>query len=150
MSRGRKIAAIAGGSILGLLFLAIVAGIFVAQTSWFRNMVRVKIVSAVEEATGGRVEIRSFAFDWRHLRAGVDDFVLHGSEPAAVAPLLRVKRLQVDLKLTSPFKRGVDIAYLGVEDPSANVIVFSDGRTNIPEPKIKKQSDKSGLETIVD
>ena len=30
-------------------------------------------------------------------------------------------------------------------------MVFADGKTNIPEPKIKKKpSDKSGLETIVD
>ena len=38
-----------------------------------------------------------------------------------------------------------------VDTPQANLMVFPDGKTNIPEPKIKKKpSDKSAVETIVD
>ena len=77
--------------------------------------------------------------------------MIHGLEPAGAAPLLRAKHVQVDLKLLSPFKGFIDIAYLLVDTPQANVMVFADGKTNIPAPKIKKKpSDKSGLETIVD
>ncbi|HUK15803.1 MAG TPA: translocation/assembly module TamB domain-containing protein, partial [Bryobacteraceae bacterium] len=50
----------------------------------------------------------------------------------------------------SPVRGFVDIAYLLVDTPEANLIVFPDGHTNIPAPKIKHPSDKSGLETIVD
>ena len=64
-------------------------------------------------------------------------------------PLFQANLVQVDLKLLSPFKGFVDIAYLLVDTPRANVIVFPDGRTNIPEPKVKHKSDKTGLETIV-
>jgi translocation and assembly module TamB len=149
MSRGRKIAVIIGSSIAGLLLVLLVAGILIVRSAWFANFVRLKIITAVEEATGGRVEIRSFHFAWTHLRADVRDFVVHGLEPSGAAPLLRVRHLQVDLKLLSPFKGFVDIAYLLVDTPQANVIVFPDGRTNIPAPKIKKPSERSPVETIV-
>ena len=126
------------------------AAIVIVQTAWFRNMVRAKIVSAVEEATGGRAEVGSFSFDWTHLRAVVHDFVLHGSEPPGTAPLFRARLLEVDLKITSPFRGFVDIAYLGVDAPQANVIVSPEGHTNVPAPKIQHPSNTTGLETIVD
>src|SRR6476659_3745448 len=149
MSRPKKIALIVLGGLSGLLLLAVVAGLVVIQTQWFRDTVRQKIVAAVEDATGGRAEIGSFSFDWHHLRAVIQNFVLHGSEPADAAPLAAARLIQVDLKLSSPFKKIVDIAYLLVDTPRVDVIVQPDGSTNIPAPKIKqKPSDKSGLETI--
>ena len=152
MTRGRRIAAIVGrvaGGAGGRCCCS--PAIVIVQTDWFRNMVREKIVTAVEDATGGKVDIASFGFDWRHLRAQVRGFVIHGLEPATAAPLLRANLVQVDLKLLSPFKGFVDIAYLLVDTPQANIIVYPDGHTNIPAPKIQpKSNDKTGLETIVD
>src|SRR5690349_9515013 len=150
MSRPKKIALIVLGGLSGLLLLAVVAGLVVIQTQWFRDTVRQKIVAAVEDSTGGRAEIGSFAFDWHHLRAQIHNFVLHGSEPANVPPLFTAKLVQVDLKLTSPFGKIVDIAYLLADTPQANVIVYPDGTTNVPAPKIPHHSDKTGLETIVE
>jgi translocation and assembly module TamB len=150
MNRGRKIALIVAGSLAGLVLLVVIAGIITVQTDWFRNFVRTKIVAAVENGTGGRAEIGRFDFDWTHLEADIYDFVIHGLEPADAAPLFRASHVQVNLKLTSPFKKFVDIAYLLVDTPQANVIVYPDGHTNVPSPKIKSQSDKSGLETVVD
>jgi translocation and assembly module TamB len=151
MSRPKKIALIVAGSIAGLILAIFITGIIVVQTSWFRNTVREKLIAAVEDATGGRVEAGSFSFEWTHLRAVVRNFVLHGNEPPTAAPLFRARLVEVDLKLTSPFDHFVDIAYLGVDTPQADVIVYPDGRTNIPAPKIQpKTSNKTGLETIVD
>ncbi|MBZ5725498.1 MAG: translocation/assembly module TamB domain-containing protein [Acidobacteriia bacterium] len=150
MTRARRLALIVGGSLTGLLVVLLAVGIVIVQTDWFRNLVRRKIVSAVETGTGGRAEIGSFAFDWRHLRADVRDFVVHGLEPAGAAPLFRARLVEVDLKLTSPFKGAVDIAYLLADTPQANVIVYPDGHTNVPSPKVTTTGNKSGLETIVD
>ncbi|PWU02641.1 MAG: hypothetical protein C5B51_20470 [Terriglobia bacterium] len=149
MSRGRKIGLILGGSIAGLIVILVVAGIAIVQTQWFSDFVRQKIITATAEATGGRVEIDAFSFDWKRLRADVRNFVIHGLEPAGSPPLFRAGLVQIDLKLLSPFKGMVDIAALLVDQPQANVIVFTDGRTNIPAPKIKQPSERSGLETIV-
>src|SRR5262249_39233833 len=120
------------------------------QTDWFRNKVRQQIVASVEEATGGKVDIGSFSFDWTHLRAQVRDFVIHGLEPAGAPPPFRAHLLPVHFQRTSPFQGFIDLAYLLIDTPQANVIVYPDGRTNIPAPKIKSTSNKTGLETIVD
>jgi translocation and assembly module TamB len=148
MSRRRKIGLIVGGSAVGLLLLLAVTAILILQSAWFANRVREKIIASVEEATGGKVELRSFAFDWMHLRADLRGFVLHGLEPAGAAPLLTVEDVQVGLKLTSPFTGFVNIASLLVDTPRANVMVFANGRTNIPAPK--KPAQKNGLQTVVD
>lgn len=150
MSRGKRIALWVGGGLAGLIVVLFVAGIAIVRTDWFRNMVREQIVAAVESGTGGRAEIGSFTFDWTHLRAQIRNFVVHGLEPADAAPLLRADLVQVDLKLLSPFRGFVDIAYLLLEKPQANVIVYPDGHTNVPSPKVPGKGDKTALKTVVD
>lgn len=148
MSRPRKIALIVSGSLVGLVLLIVVAAVIVVQTQWFRNFIREKIISSVEESIGGKTDVGSFTFDLGHLRAQLRDLVIHGTEPPTAAPLLRARLLQVDLKLTSP-SSGF-ISYLLLDTPQANVMVFPDGRTNIPEPKVQqKKSNTSGLQTVV-
>ena len=137
MSRGKTIVLIVGASLAGLVVVIGIAIIVTVQTQWFRNFVRAKIVTSVEEATGGKVDLGSFAFSWSHLRADVRGFVVHGLEPAGAAPLLSVQHLQVDLKLLSPLRGFVDLAYLLVDTPRVNLMVFPDGKTNIPAPKVK-------------
>ena len=134
----------------GLLLLLIVSAIIIVQTGWFRSFVKQKIV-AVTESTGGKVSIGAFSFDWTHLRASINDFVIHGTEPAGAAPLFQAHSIVLELKLFSGFNKAVDLNYLGVKDTSVNLIVFPDGKTNIPTPKVAEQpSNKSGLETVVD
>ncbi len=147
----RRLLKIVAASIAGLILLLVVAGIVIVQTAWFRNLVRTKIIAAVEDATGGKVELASFQFDWTHLRAMIRSFTIHGLEPSTEPPLFHANLVQVDLKLISPFAGFVDIAYLLLDTPQANILVGPDGRTNIPSPKVPaKSSNKTGLETIVD
>jgi len=150
MSRRLRILRNVGIGLAVFLVVAVVSTIVIVQTDWFRNFVRQKIIAATEEGTGGRVDIGSFTLDWRHLRAVVTDFVIHGKEPAGAAPFVRAARAQVDLKLFTGMRRLLDVSYLGVDRLSASILVFPDGTTNVPEPKTKKQSDTTALETIVD
>lgn len=151
MSKRARLLLTIAGSLLGVLVLLVVASLFVLQSSWFAGYVRGKIISVTQESTGGKVELGSFQFDWSHLTVRIRNFVLHGTEPAGSAPLARAALLEVRLKLLSGLKKAVDLQYVGMETPQVNLIVFPDGKTNIPEPKIKKQSssETSGLETVV-
>src|SRR5437868_3560252 len=79
--------------------LLVIAAIVVVQTDWFHGFVKEKIIAATEEGTGGTVELGSFSFDWRHLRAVVTGFVIHGDEPADAAPFVRADRMELDLRL---------------------------------------------------
>src|SRR5947209_11183477 len=150
MSKPKKIAAIIAGSLAGLIVLLIVASLVVVQTPWFANYVREKIIASVQESTGGRVELRSFEFDPWHLTVRMRDFILHGTEAPTAYPLARIGLLEVHLKLFSGIAHTVDLAYVGIEQPQLNVIVYRDGKTNVPQPKTPKQaSNTNGLETIV-
>ena len=135
-----------------LVGLALVIGIVatqIVQTTWFRDYVRQRIITATEDATGGKVEAEAFSFDWTHLQAVVTNFVIRGTEPPASAPLVRVPRVQVNLQLFTSFKRIVNVSYLGLERPEVNVMVSADGRTNIPSPRQPTNSTSSPLETVV-
>jgi translocation and assembly module TamB len=139
-----------GGAFLGLALVLTITAFFVARSGWFRDQVRQRIVSEVEKATGGEVGIGSFDFDWKTLRAEVRNFVLHGSEPAGAPPLFRADTIAVELKIISVLRRMLDIAALDVTRPQVHLIVNPDGTTNVPEPKIKKERDKTAMETILD
>jgi len=149
MSRRNRIWTWIGGS-AALLAMLLLIGVAVIRTAWFANYVSRKIVSVTEEATGGRAELGTFTFDWKHLHARVTGFVLHGKEPSGAAPFLRIEAIELRLKLLPSWKKTVDLEYLGLDKPAANVIVFADGTTNVPQPKMPSKSNESALETIVD
>ena len=151
MTKRKKILVTVAASFGGLLVVLVVASILILQSAWFANYVREKVIATTQESTGGTVEIGSFQFDWTHLTVRIRNFVLHGTEPKGSDPLARVPLLELRLKLLAGLKQAVDLQYLGVHQPTVNLIVFPDGKTNIPEPKVKTQpSQKSGLQTVVD
>jgi translocation and assembly module TamB len=150
VTRRTKIARNLAIGLVAFVLIAAVAAIEIVQTDWFRDYVRQKIVSATEEALGGRVEVGTFTFDWRHMHAEVTNFVIHGTEPAGAPPFFRTARVQVDLQLFTSFKRLVNLSAIGVERPQANVMTLADGSLNIPRPRKQSTSDTTPLETVVD
>src|ERR1700733_5720811 len=149
MSRPVRIlrnAAIALGALIVLLGMA---GVLVLRSAWFQNYVKQTIITSTEDSTGGRAEIASFNFEWTHLAAVMTGCVIHGTEPAGTAPMLRVARVQLNFRLLTSLHHLWDITYLGIDHPEANVMVYPDGHTNIPSPRTKSTSS-SPLETVVD
>ncbi len=151
MTRRKKILLRVAASVAGLLAVLLIAAIVTIQTPWFANFVRQKIIDTAQESTGGTVEIGAFELDLRHLTIRIRNFVLHGTEPQGSDPLLRVRLLELRLKLFAGLKKAVDLQYLGIEQPRANLMLLADGKTNIPQPKVpSKPSQTSGLQTVVD
>jgi len=144
--RRRLIIAIA---IPAALALILISAVLLLQSPWLYNHVRTWIITKVETATGGRVEIGAFRLDWKLLRAEVDDFTLHGTEPPGSPPLFHATYVAVGLKIVSLFRRDVDIQYLDVAAPQVNLIVGPDGRTNVPQPKIPATGNQNASETIL-
>ncbi len=77
-------------------------------------------------------------------------FVLHGREPADKPPLFRAARVKVGLKLVSLIKPNVDILSLDVAEPHVYLVIGPDGRTNLPEPKIRPTGKRNTLQSILD
>jgi translocation and assembly module TamB len=143
----RKILLISSGS-AGLLVLLILAGILVLRSGWFHEQLRQALITNVETATGGRAEIGSFRFDWKQMRFEARPFVLHGNEPAGKPPLIRASSVAVGLKIVSFLEQKIDIQYLDVQQPRFYVIVYPDGHTNVPEPRIKRRAERTALDTL--
>lgn len=151
MTRGKKILAITGASLGGLILVVAIASYAILQSSWFANYVKDKIISEAQTATGGTVEIGRFDVDMNHLTIRIYDFVLHGTEAKTDSPLLRVKMLELHLRLFSGIAHLIDLSYLGIQQPQVNLISYADGKTNIPEPKNPSPSSNSNpLKTVVD
>jgi translocation and assembly module TamB len=144
---GRRFARLAAWCALGAAAL-LVSGVMVVRSPWFREQVRRRIVREVETATGGRVEAGAFTFDWTRLRAEVKGFAVHGTEAAGKPPLFRASSVAVGLKIVSLLRRTFDIAYLDVTEPRVYLILYPDGRTNVPEPKV--HSKRSTVDAILD
>jgi translocation and assembly module TamB len=149
MSRRVRIVGIVAGSLAGLALVLASAAVLVLSSGWFREKVRQRIVAEVEKATGGRAEIAAFRFEWRQLRGEVDGFVLHGTEPPDAPPLFQAAAVTVGIKIISALERSVDLRDLEVKRPRIYLIVYPDGRTNVPAPRIKR-AGKGAVETILD
>ncbi len=150
MTRPGRIVLISAGSMVLLLLIIAVAGFTIVQSGWFQNQVRLRLITEVEDATGGKAEIGAFHFDWKTLTAEVDSFVVHGTEPASGPPLLRVEKLTIGLKIISLLKRDIDVSLVRADKPQAFLLVAADGSTNIPNPKVPRAVNKTASETILD
>jgi len=149
MSRRTRIIWITRGGLAVALFVATLSAILILRSDWFRETVRARVIFAVERATGGRAEIGAFHFDWRQMRTELDGFVLHGTEPANGPPLFRADAIVLGIKIVSVFKRTADLQYLDVRHPQIYTIIYADGHTNLPSPKVHRHG-KTTLETILD
>ncbi len=151
MSRPVKILAIVGACLAGLVVVLIVAALITIQTPWFTNFAKNKIISSLEESTGGTVQIGSLDVDLGHLTIRMRNAVLHGTEPKNVDPLLQIALLELRLKLFSGIAHLIDLNYLGVDQPRVNLLMMTGGSTNIPQPKTPQPSSNANpLQTVID
>jgi translocation and assembly module TamB len=123
-----------------LILLAAVCaltGVLVFRSGWFYELVHRRMVMEIEKATGGRVDIGNFAFDWTKLEAQVGPVVLHGKESASEPPFVRVASVTAGLRIVSMMERKIDLASLRLEQPRVYIAFYPDGSNNIPEPAVR-------------
>ncbi len=95
--------------VAGLLLATGGALLWVAQSGWLRERVRLAVISEAEKVIGGKTELGAFRWDWRSRTVEADALVVHGTEPAGVAPLLTIDRIQAQLRILSFLSRTVAI-----------------------------------------
>ncbi len=148
MTRPGRIALISISAVILLLAIAVVTGVVVIRSEWFRAQIQERVIAEAEKATGGKVEIGGLRWDWKTLTAELDNLTIHGTEPAGAAPLLAVKRVTIGFKVLSFVEREFNVARVEAEVPRVNLIVEPDGSTNLPHPKVTP-TGKTGPETIL-
>ena len=137
MSRNRRVILIIAAGVCSFALLLAIGAFYALQTNWLQEKVRKKIVSVIEEASGGRVELGAFKYDWRTLTAEFNNLAIHGTEPQFGPPLFRAKSARLGLTVVSLLKRQADIRSLTVEHPEVYLLLRADGTTNIPAPKLR-------------
>ncbi len=147
MTRKRK-AWVLCSSIVGVAVFLAGALLMTLQSSWLYNKVRERIVTEVEKATGGRVELASFRFDWRQMRAEARGLAVHGKEAADKPPLLYASSVAIGLRLVSLLRRDVNIQSVDIVEPRVYLIVNPDGSTNLPTPKMPAQPGSRPLDPL--
>ena len=83
---------------IALVIIAIPALYFTSQSKWFRSAIHNRAIAEIEKATGGKAELGAITFDWQSQVATVKSFVLHGTEPAGVAPLFTAESIEIGLR----------------------------------------------------
>ena len=146
--KSKRIIGWTAGVIFGLLILSVIGGLFVLRSQGFHRYVLAKIVEQGNEATGGKVEVGNFDFNFSTLTAHLYDFTIHGTEPSGDRPLLHVDKLTVGLKILSVLRRQVNLRDLQIEHPALHLTVDKNGRNNIPEPNAPK--DKTSSTNVFD
>jgi translocation and assembly module TamB len=138
-------------AVLGGLAVLLISATWYINSPHFREFVRAKLVHELERATGGQVELKSFAWDLTRLEFIARHLTIHGTEAANDVPYARVDRLTVRVKIISLFSRQFGLSYVGLERPVIHLIVYPDGTTNQPTPKVKREAAaKSPVDVLFD
>ncbi len=131
------------GAGIGVLLLAmVVALVWYLRSPRFEDFVRRKLIATLEDATGGRVELRSFQWKLAKLEFEADDLTVHGREGPDQLPYAHADRAQVRLHIVSFLETRINLEYLGLDRPVVHLIVYPDGTTNAPAPKVKQNNSK--------
>ncbi len=136
--------------VAALALVVIGAGVWYASTPQFENFVRQKVVAELGRATGGRVELGAFHWRLLHLDFTAEDLTIHGTEGPGQAPYVHIDRLYVKAKIISFFESRIGLRYLEADRPEVHLIVYPDGTTSQPHPKVPEKNNKPVLDTIFD
>ncbi len=123
---------------------------FWASSAGFENWVRGKLVERIESATGGRVELGSFHWHLLDLDAEAGNLVIHGREAGGEAPYLRVEHMHVRISILQLLSPKILLRQLEIRRPAVHLIVYPDGTTNQPQPRVAQKSGKPALDTLFD
>jgi translocation and assembly module TamB len=134
--------------LLVLLAIVTVSFYFWMSSAQFEGLVRGRLVAALEQSTGGRVEIASFHWRLLNLEADADGLVIHGLEAPTEAPYARVDRLAVKLSVFGFWSPNVRLRDLDISHPALHLIVCPDGTTNQPRPRKPRPFTTHDLDTF--
>jgi len=132
--------------LLGAIFLG--AAAWYVTTDSFQALVRSRIVSTIERATGGRVELGAYHTIPFRLQAEIRDLTIHGREAPGEVPLAHVDRLVARIKVISLLETSFGFKSIVLEHPVLHLIVYPDGSTNQPAPGVRLTSTKTPVEQL--
>src|SRR3989338_7304370 len=142
--RGRRILLVAV-----LLGACSVAALAFLQSALFQEMLRRRLVGALERATGGRVELKAFSLSLSRLEVSLHGLVLHGLESAQQPPLFSADLLQAGWNLRSVWGLEADLSRVRLWQPKVYIQVSEQGRTNLPLSRARMRAAGGWVERLL-
>ena len=136
-------------AIIGTLVALAMAAIGVMSTPWFRRALERRLIVALEDMTGGRVEVQEFRFHPIVLQAIFHGFVLHGSEPPQAPPLFSARTVVLRLSPANLLHREIRIMSLDWDGAELHLKTNPDGSTNLPGP-VTRYTAGQVMEQLID
>ena len=84
------------------------------------------------------------------LEFDVHDVTIHGTEAAGEIPYAHADHLLIRLKVLSFLEREVGLRWLQIDRPVIHLIVYPDGHTNQPVPKIVQKHRGNAVQPVFD
>src|SRR5689334_19429912 len=134
-------------SMLGGMVALLALGYY-STTDSFRALVRGRMVATLEQITGGRVELGSFHIVPFHFQVEVRNLTIHGREQPGEVPYAHFDSLMAQVKIWQILRPEIGLNYVILDHPVIHIILYSDGTTNQPEPRMKQSSTKKPLERL--
>ncbi len=138
------------GTILVLLVLVTTGIYFLMSSARFEGAVRDRLITEIEQATGGKVEIATFHWQLLRLEAEADGLVIHGRELQGEPPLGKIDRLRARVSLLGLWSPSVRLTELDIARPVFHLIIYPDGTTNLPKPIHPRKSNDRPIDQFFD
>jgi len=119
----------------GVSLALVLSAAWYVRTDRFRFWVHGRIVTALEDATGGRAELGEFHLVPMRLRIEGRNLTLHGNEKAGSPPLGHADTVIAELRLTALLTGQIAFRRLTLEHPVVRIEFGEGDSTNIPVPK---------------
>src|SRR5438477_4751340 len=133
--------------LLGGLLLLLIAAWYMTTDS-FQVWVRHRLVTELERITGGRVDLGSFHTIPFRLQVEVRDLTIHGLERPVEVPYAHVDRVQAQIKIISILGTEFGFHTVLLERPVVHIILYPDGTTNQPQPKVGQNSASGAIASL--
>jgi translocation and assembly module TamB len=135
--------------VIAILALAVLGSLsWYATTQLFQAMVRSRLVNELQKITGGRVDVGGVHTIPFKFQIEVRNLTIHGREHDGEIPYAHVDHLVVHLKLVSVLSFGLAFRSVVLERPIIHIIVYPDGTTNQPLPKLANRSGKASVANL--
>src|ERR1700730_5289188 len=129
--------------------LLLLAGLgWYSTTDSFQTLVRQHLIATLEQITGGRVELGSIHTVPFHLQVEVRNLTIHGREQPGEVPFAQLNSLVAQVKIWSILQTEIGLNYVILDHPVIHIMLYPDGTTNQPEPRLKQASQKKPVEQL--
>jgi len=128
------------------LLVLVLAALIAMESSWFQHWLEGRVITGLENVTGGRVEMAGFRFRPWLFQLTLEKLVIHGSEPAGEPPLISARNVAARLNPGPLLRRRLRLRSLDLDELRLHLQTAPDGSTNLPGP----QQPPSAQQSLVD